>query len=64
VTALPAALGAAALVLAAAAAHGFTSHGWGPRLAAWLHGDPAPAPTAHHARHTARLRRAHLRRTP
>lgn len=52
----------AALVLLASAAHGFTSHGWGPRLAAWLYGDLTPAPTAHHARHLSRLGRLPWRR--
>lgn len=53
---------AAALVLAAA--HGLASHGWGPRLAAWLRHAPPPPPTPHHHRHLARLARArHPRRT-
>lgn len=60
-TALLAVPAAAAL---AAAAHGFARHGWGPRLAAWLSGDPAPAPAPHHARHLARLRHLAGRREP
>jgi hypothetical protein len=54
----------AGLGLEACAVHGFASHGWGPRLAAWITCRPAPAPTAHHARHEARLaRRRFSRRT-
>ena len=54
-----AAPGAVALaVLVLAVAHGFSRHGWGPRLAARLRRRAAPLPTPHHERHLARTRRA------